>query len=49
MEDEWEIYQIVRNYKGKGLQFEMCFNGADKDCVKYPTLAASNNNAKIEL
>ena len=37
MEDEWNIYEIIRGQKGKGLKFEMCFNGANKDCVRFPT------------
>ena len=37
MDDEWNIYEIVRGKKGKGLKFEMCFNGPAKDCVRHPT------------
>lgn len=49
MEDEMEIYNIVRGYEGNGLKFEMCFNGKKKDCFRYPTDSGPSKNVKTEL
>ena len=49
MDDEYEIYQIIRKSGGAGLKFEMCFNGKSKACVKYPTDVGPQKNAKTEL
>ena len=35
-EDEYDVYNTIRGYQGKGLKFEMCFNGPKAECVKYP-------------
>ena len=49
MEEEWKIYKIVRKHVGKGLQFEMCFNGKHTDCINHPTKAPAQNIVKTEL
>lgn len=36
MGSEWELYQLYRE-KGERLVYEMCYQGAKKDCVRYPT------------
>ena len=48
-DDEWEIYEIIRGKRGNGLKFELCFNGAKKDCVKHPTDIGPKKSSKDEL
>ena len=43
-DDDWKIYRTIRAGVKNALQFELCFNGQDKDCITYPT-----KNPKIEL
>lgn len=47
-DDEFEIYETVRDKPEKALEYEMCYNGKNKDCVRYPAVPGQTQ-PKIEL
>ena len=36
MESEWEIYRLYRE-EPEEFAFKMCYDGAKKDCIRFPT------------